>query len=158
MLVGFFLFRCGFYKKLMPGWRNYFNWTADWGWGYSTPDTQNKLIIFLIGDDDVDDDEDDELRKAFSLISSRDHCQRSSPSQISDMPPTEPKFRLSCDNNYTTAPHHGVTPLHHGSICKYWISVNEDTSSLKQIEQICKCALSLKPGVFIVLTLIDNQN
>ena len=39
------------------------------------------------------DDEDDELflcmvdrRNAFSFISSRDHCQRSSPLRISDMP------------------------------------------------------------------------
>ena len=42
-------------------------------------------------DDDDDDDDDDELfcgmvdqRKAFSLISSHDHCQRPSPSRISD--------------------------------------------------------------------------
>ena len=39
-------------------------------------------------------------RKAFSLISSRDHCQRSSPLRISDMPSrvwtcAEPEFRLS---------------------------------------------------------------
>ena len=48
-------------------------------------------------DDDDDDDEDDDVghelfcgmvnrRKAFSLISSRDHCHRSSPSRISDTP------------------------------------------------------------------------
>ena len=47
-------------------------------------------------DDDYDDDDyddDDELfcgmvdrRKAISLISSRDYCQRSSPSRISDTP------------------------------------------------------------------------
>ena len=43
--------------------------------------------------DDDDDDDDDELfggmvdrQKAFSLISSRDHCQRSSPSRIPDTP------------------------------------------------------------------------
>ena len=42
-------------------------------------------------DDDDDDDDDDECfcgtvdrQKTFSLISSRDHCQRSSPSRISD--------------------------------------------------------------------------
>ena len=54
-------------------------------------------------------------RKAFSFISSRDHCQRSSPSRISDTPSrvwtcAEPEFRLSwmklcsSDNHYTTAP------------------------------------------------------
>ena len=51
-------------------------------------------------------------RKAFGLISSRDHCQRSSPSRISDTPRAgfEPEFRLSwmklcsSDNHYTTAP------------------------------------------------------
>ena len=54
-------------------------------------------------------------RKAFSFISSRDHCQRSSPSRISDTLSrvwtcAEPEFRLSwmkfCsrDNHYTTAP------------------------------------------------------
>ena len=38
-------------------------------------------------------------RKAFSLISSRNHCQRSSPSQISDMPRAgfEPAQNLSSD-------------------------------------------------------------
>ena len=43
-------------------------------------------------DDDDDDDDDDELFcgmadlwKTFGLISSWDHCQRSSPSQISDI-------------------------------------------------------------------------
>ena len=49
----------------------------------------------LITDDDGDDDDDDddelfcgivERQKAFSLISSRDHCQRSLPSRISNMP------------------------------------------------------------------------
>ena len=33
-----------------------------------------------------------------------------------------------------------------------------NTSSVKQIEEICKRALSLKAGVFIVLPLIYNQN
>ena len=53
--------------------------------------------------------------KAFSLISSRDHCQRSSLSRISDTPSrvwtcAEPEFRLSwmklrsSDNHNTTAP------------------------------------------------------
>ena len=57
-------------------------------------------------------------RKAFSLIFSWDHCQRSSPSRISDTPQAmvwtyrEPEFRLiwmklhSSDNHYTTAPHY----------------------------------------------------
>ena len=48
-------------------------------------------------------------------------------------------------------------PFSLGSICKYWIFVNEDTSSLKQVEQICQCALK-KPGVFIALLLIHNQS
>ena len=54
-------------------------------------------------------------RKAFSLISSRDHCQRSSSSRISDTPSrvctcVEPEPRLSwmklcsSDIRYTTAP------------------------------------------------------
>ena len=48
---------------------------------YLTPDVDDDH------DDDDDDDDDDELflqygyqRKAFSLISSRDYCQKSSPS------------------------------------------------------------------------------
>ena len=45
-----------------------------------------------------------------------------------------------------------------GSICKYWISVNEDTSSFKQIEQMLKCAFSQQPRVIIFLPLIYNQN
>ena len=53
-----------------------------------------------------DDDDDDELfcgmvdqRKALSLISSRDHCQRSSQSQISNTPQArfEPAQNLSLD-------------------------------------------------------------
>ena len=53
-------------------------------------------------------------RKAFSLISSRDHCQRSSPSQISDTPRAgfEPAKNLSlglvewsCVVVITTTPH-----------------------------------------------------
>ena len=51
-------------------------------------------------------------RKVYSLISSRDHCQRSSPSGISVAPRagSEPEFKLSwmklrsSDNRYTTAP------------------------------------------------------
>ena len=49
-------------------------------------------------DDYEDDDDDDEMmncfcgmvdqRKTFNLISCRNHCQRSSPFQISDMPLT----------------------------------------------------------------------
>ena len=53
--------------------------------------------------DDDDDDDDDcfcgmvDQRKAFSLTSSRGHCQRSSPSQISDTPWAgfEPAQKLS---------------------------------------------------------------
>ena len=47
--------------------------------------------FYLTPDVDDDDDDDDELflqygyrRKAFSLISSRNHCRKSSPSWISD--------------------------------------------------------------------------
>ena len=73
-------------------------------------------------DDEDDDNEDDDLflwygwtTKAFSFISIRDHCQRSSPSQISDMllnrvwTCVEHEFMLSwmklcsSDNHYTTA-------------------------------------------------------
>ena len=62
----------------------------------------------MMDDDDYDDDDDDDdddncfcdmvdQRKAFSLISSRDHCQRSSPSRISDTPRVgfEPAQNLS---------------------------------------------------------------
>ena len=49
-------------------------------------------------------------------------------------------------------------PFSLGSICNYWITVNEDSSSLKQIEQMRKCALSQKAGVIIVLSLIHFEN
>ena len=47
--------------------------------------------IKAVGPDDDDDDDDDELFLWYGwltkgLISSRDYCRRSSPSQISDMP------------------------------------------------------------------------
>ena len=46
----------------------------------------------------------DDRLKAFSLISSRDHCQRSSPSWISDMPRAGQNLSSSSsDNHYTTA-------------------------------------------------------
>ena len=59
------------------------------------------MMMMMMMDDDDDDDDDDMMmmmmmkncfcgivnrRKTFSLISSRDHCQRSSPSRISDTP------------------------------------------------------------------------
>ena len=52
------------------------------------------LYLFDDYDDDDDDDDDDDKffcvmvdqRKAFNLNSSRNHCQRSSPSPISDTP------------------------------------------------------------------------
>ena len=54
--------------------------------------SMNKLYFILYDDDDDDDDDDDEMflwygwpTKVFSLISSWNHCQRYSPSQISDM-------------------------------------------------------------------------
>ena len=55
----------------------------------------NCYCVLSKGDDDEDDDDDDDDEllcrmvdrgKAISLISSRDHCQRSSPSRISDTP------------------------------------------------------------------------
>ena len=64
------------------------------------------FILFICKFELIDDDDDDELfcgmadqRKAFSLISSRDHCQRSSPSRISDTPRAEfePAQNLSSD-------------------------------------------------------------
>ena len=52
-----------------------------------------KCLRSLLWDHNAGDDDDEELfcgmvdrRKAFTLISSRDHCQRSSPSGISDTP------------------------------------------------------------------------
>ena len=33
-----------------------------------------------------------------------------------------------------------------------------NTSSIKQVKQMYKCALSQKPGVFIILPLIHNRN
>ena len=67
-----------------------------------------KIHLFLFrhkqrnncGDDDDDDDDDDHelfLRYSCPIISSRDHCQRSLPSQISDTPPAgfEPAQYLS---------------------------------------------------------------
>ena len=47
LLVNFFLFRCGFQEKIEPSWRNYLIWPAHWGGEHNTPDTQNRLIIFL---------------------------------------------------------------------------------------------------------------
>ena len=79
----------------------------------------SKLSIYR--DDDDDDDDDDELfydmidrQKAFSLISSQDHCQRSSISRISDT--TRAGFgpaqnlssslvEWSCAVEITTTPH-----------------------------------------------------
>ena len=66
-------------------------------------------------------------RKAFSLISSRDHCQRSSPSRISDTPwagfePAQNLISGLFDWSYavviTTTPWHHCTniPLHHGAL------------------------------------------
>ena len=68
-------------------------------------------------------------RKTFSLISSRDHCQRSPPSQISDTPRAgfEPALSLSsrliewsCAVVITTTPRrHVTTPRHHSWLWVY---------------------------------------
>ena len=61
-------------------------------------------------------------RTAFSFISSHDHCQRPSPSRISDTPragfePHRTEFRFSwiklcsSDDHYTTAPRKGIKCL-----------------------------------------------
>ena len=81
----------------------------------------------LDDDDDDDDDNDDDLfcgmvdqQKVFTLISSWDHCQRSSLSQISDTPWAgfEPAQNLSsglvdlsCAVVITTTPHFLNCPL-----------------------------------------------
>ena len=80
-------------------------------------------------------------RKAFSLISSRDHCQRFSPSQISDTLRAgfEPSKNLrNSDNHYTTAPHHHhhlktqLTPKNLKHQCSLldiaWLRKSMDTS------------------------------
>ena len=62
-----------------------------------------RASVFLVGRGDDDDDDDDgfcgivDQRKVFSLVSSRDHCQRSSPSRISETPRAgfEPAQNLS---------------------------------------------------------------
>ena len=41
----YFLFRCGFHKKIEPSWRNDLIWTVDWGQEHNTWDAYNKLII-----------------------------------------------------------------------------------------------------------------
>ena len=52
---------------------------------------QKEIKDQTFDDDDDDDDDDDcfygtvDWQKVFSLISGRDHCQRYSPSRISDM-------------------------------------------------------------------------
>ena len=77
-----------------------------------------RSFVVLSLDDDNDDDNDDELfctmvdrRKVFSLISSREHCQRSSPSWISDTASSEQGLDLrrglvewSCAVVITTTP------------------------------------------------------
>ena len=56
-----------------------------------------------------------EQRNAFSLVSSRDHCLRSSPSRISDTPQTglepAPKFRISWMKLCSSDNHCIVEPL-----------------------------------------------
>ena len=59
-----------------------------------------RASVFLVGRGDDDDDGFCGIvdrRKVFSLVSSRDHCQRSSPSRISDTPRAgfEPAQNLS---------------------------------------------------------------
>ena len=55
-----------------------------------------------------------ERRQAFALIFSRDHCQKSSPSGIFDMPQTgaEPDFR-SCAVVVTTTPRRYIYYVFH---------------------------------------------
>ena len=145
----FFLFRCGFQEKREPSWKNYLIWTADWCGVHSTPDPQKALIIFLSVISKMQVifwNEDNfcfisDCRNAFycklkKLINeqiiifyspSNALCSSDESVQIKDF--KHDAFIGMCSF------------LTWFSICKYWISVNQDTSSLKQMEQMCEFAL-----------------
>ena len=97
-------------------------------------------------------------RKAFSLISSRGHCQRSSPSQISDTPRVgfESAQNLSsdfvegsCAVVITTTPrrHKTTTPRRH----KVFLIWRQTALGLKQSRKVMFCSQVIQ--VFIFLTI-----
>ena len=73
-------------------------------------------------------------RKAFSLISSRDHCQRSSPSRISDTPRAgfEPAQNLSSDLvEWSCAVVITTTPWRHNIMRRFEIKIEYNESASK---------------------------
>ena len=148
MLVSFFLFCCGFQDKIEPSWRNHLTWTADRSGEHNMPNKQNTFIIFLsiITVMQVIF----ELKIIFTLfLAAGIHWTRNSKKLINEQilfiySPSNVLF--SSDESIQIKILSIIlwlvcVPFALGSICKYWISVNKDTSSLKQITQMCKCAL-----------------
>ena len=152
--LAFFLTRYRFREKTEPSWKNYFIWAAVWGGKQNTPDTQNTLIISLsaVAVMPVIPWTEDNLivwlifcRNSFScklkklLIKKITiFCNQSNLFCSSDK-----SIQIKHFKNHTfigmsfffTLFSHGDILLNlylHGSISKYWISVNKDTSCLKQ--------------------------
>ena len=154
LLVSFFLFWCGFLEKLKtlkPSWRNYLIWIADWGGEQNTPDTQNTLISSFSAIAVCMWFFELKIISALFLIV-RIHSTANWKTYIRA-------------NNYFQLPNKcslfiwgirtitkkinilsiilslACVPFSLASIYKYWISVNKNTSTLKQIEQMRKCFL-----------------
>ena len=150
MLVSIFFFRCGFQVKIEPSWRRYLIWTADWGGEHNTPDTQNTLIAFsstfavmqmIFWNEDnfcFTSDSRNSFNCKFKKLINEQITIFYNPSNalISSHQSVQIIFFLSIILLLVCV----LFQLH--AICKCWIFVNEDAASLKQIEQMCKYALS----------------
>ena len=148
MLVSLFLSCCGFQDKIEPSWRNHLTWTADRGGEHNMPNKQNTFIIFL------------SIITVMQVIFwTEDNfyfipgCRNSLNSKLKKLINEQILFIYSPSNVLCSSDESiqikilsiilwlVCVPFALGSICKYWISVNKDTSSLKQVTQMCKCAL-----------------
>ena len=149
----FFLFRCGFQEKREPSWKNYLIWTADWCGVHSTPDPQKALIIFLsvISKMQVIFWSEDnfcfisDCRNAFycklKKLINEQIIIFYSPSNALTSSDESVQNILTSYFNWYIFPSHMVIP------------VNEDTSSLKQIEQMCKLCVIVKTRCFYNFTI-----
>ena len=136
MVSFFFLFRCGSQEKIL---KKLFNLNSTQRWGTQCPSTQDTLIIFLSA-----------ITVMQMIFWTEDNfwfasdCRNSFNCKLKKLVNEQIIIFYSPSNTLCSSDksvhikhfnHHTfIIPFPLGSICKYWISVNKDTTSLKQID------------------------
>ena len=159
-MVSFFSLLLWIPGENRPSWRNYLIWTAEWGREHDVLDRQNTLNIFLstIAVMQVIFRTEDNFFFIFD-------CMNSFNCKLKKV--IDEQIIIFLHSVHLTNPYRQKISSIILSLVRVPFSLFQsantrfllmNTSSVKQIEEICKRALSLKAGVFIVLPLIYNQN